>query len=335
VTSAGSFEAEISRLAQKLAENPTSRLFAPLADAYRRAGRIGEAIEVCRLGLEHHPDYLSGLLVLARCHHDAGDADAAEATFRRVVERDPNNVVAQRALGEIAHARGEDEEAIARYRRAIELQPGDAELRERLDSLVAARQAVAPAVAQPQPAAVEEVAGEEIATLTLAEVYAERGLHERALAIYRRILVDDPANQLARERIERLERELAPPPVAREAALPGEMRVTGDEVVAAGPLEAASPALAAAGPLPSGAQEGFPEVASRPAVPPWAFLLEDEPDRDPDEVFATRGTGATAAPGAGPPGDAGPPSEAEAAPAATSLAEDDLKKFQEWLRSLR
>ena len=33
---AGSFEDEIAKLSQRLAANSTSRIFAPLADAYRR-----------------------------------------------------------------------------------------------------------------------------------------------------------------------------------------------------------------------------------------------------------------------------------------------------------
>lgn len=41
-------------------EDPTSRVFAPLAEAYRRLGRVDEAIDICLEGLKHHPEFPGG-----------------------------------------------------------------------------------------------------------------------------------------------------------------------------------------------------------------------------------------------------------------------------------
>ncbi|MBA2565226.1 MAG: tetratricopeptide repeat protein, partial [Gemmatimonadetes bacterium] len=101
-----SAEAEIANLTGKLSRNPTSRLFAPLAEALRRAGRVSEAIDVASRGLGHHPDYLAGKLVLARAHYDSGELARAAPAFEEVVQVDPHNVVALRALGEVALERG-------------------------------------------------------------------------------------------------------------------------------------------------------------------------------------------------------------------------------------
>ncbi len=381
---AGSFEDEIGKLAQRLAANPTSRIFAPLADAYRRAGRISEAIEVCQQGLRHHPDYLSGLVVLGRSYHDGGDLDAAGATFRRILGADPRNVGALRALGEIGHARGDVVRALESYRQALQLEPDDAELRERVESLkeeldraeaaeagfgadadetgFAATVATAAsesafdrdqeraAAAAPVGAPPVEPGGEEIATATLADVYAEQGLLERALGIYRRLLGEDPGNARIREKVELLERtlteegvpletEAAAPPVRFE---PGEIQITGEQVITAGSVEAfVAPPEGAEGETAfemAGELEAR-SPGSRPAPVPWAFLLEDEVDHDPEEVFAARGgvTPGEALVGAGRSEPAASPGPAAGPRPADTLVvpEDDLKKFQEWLKSLR
>lgn len=72
---------------------------------------------------------------------------------------------------------------------------------------------------------------EEIATSTLAEIYAQQGLLGRALAIYRRMQARSPEDTVIADRIERLERRIveagveetdaaARPPAAEAAPLP-------------------------------------------------------------------------------------------------------------------
>ena len=39
---------EIEKLERRYAENPDGRFFAPLADAYRKAGQVDRALEVVR-----------------------------------------------------------------------------------------------------------------------------------------------------------------------------------------------------------------------------------------------------------------------------------------------
>ena len=57
--------------------NRQSRVFAPLADLYRRDGRLVEAVQLLKEGLKFNPGYVSALVVLGRCYMDAEDRQAA------------------------------------------------------------------------------------------------------------------------------------------------------------------------------------------------------------------------------------------------------------------
>ena len=47
---------EIKHLEERYEKAPESRVFAPLADAYRKSGDVDRAIELCEKGLVQEPD---------------------------------------------------------------------------------------------------------------------------------------------------------------------------------------------------------------------------------------------------------------------------------------
>ncbi|MBI4542118.1 MAG: tetratricopeptide repeat protein, partial [Gemmatimonadetes bacterium] len=98
---------EIEKLESRYAENPEGRYFAPLADAYRKAGRVDDALQLVRRGLEKHPDYLSAHIVLGRCQLDKKDDGAASDAFQAVLALDPENIIALKSLAEISERIGE------------------------------------------------------------------------------------------------------------------------------------------------------------------------------------------------------------------------------------
>ncbi len=102
---------EIEKLERRYAENPDGRFFAPLADAYRKAGNVTRALELVRAGLGKHPDYLSAHIVLGRCLLDKGDDAEAEQTFRSVLDLDAENIIALKSLAEITERTGRTSDA--------------------------------------------------------------------------------------------------------------------------------------------------------------------------------------------------------------------------------
>ena len=122
------YTSEIEKLEKRWAENPKGRNFAPLADAYRKAGELDRAIELCKAGLERHPDYVSAHIVYGRCFLDLKNDTAASQVFRKVLDLDPENVLGLKLLADIAERGGRYDEATEWLSRLLMADPmnGDA-----------------------------------------------------------------------------------------------------------------------------------------------------------------------------------------------------------------
>ncbi len=129
------YTSEIEKLERRNAENPRGRLFAPLADAYRKQGELERAMTLLREGLERHPDYIGAQIVLGRCHLDLGEEAEATGAFQRVLDLDGENVIALKALADIAERGGRRAEAVARLERLLEIDRGNEEAASQLEGL--------------------------------------------------------------------------------------------------------------------------------------------------------------------------------------------------------
>ncbi len=126
---------EIEKLEARYAENPDGRYFAPLADAYRKAGRVDDALQLVTQGLTKHPDYLSAHIVLGRCLLDKKDDAGASAAFSRVLELDQENIIALKALAEVAERGGQNDAARRWLMRLLVVDGMNAEAEEDLQRL--------------------------------------------------------------------------------------------------------------------------------------------------------------------------------------------------------
>jgi tetratricopeptide (TPR) repeat protein len=227
---------ELDELFDRYRLSPDSTVFAPLADACRKAGMVEEALLVCARGIKAHPRYASGHVVHGKCYFDADRPADAEASFRRVLELDDRNLVALKYLGIIRAELGDAPGARRFFEDILSLDPEDRDIRRRLQQL---GEAAAPAVAAPAdpgrvapaPAPVPDdervhelrdvaddefegepitlrdasVTSDEIATLTLADIYAAQGHPVKALRIYREVLRRQPNNDELKRKIDALE----------------------------------------------------------------------------------------------------------------------------------
>ena len=127
--------ARIEDLRRRVQKDPASIAFAQLAEEYRRAGQLNEAVEVCRAGLGIHPGYLSARVTLGRALIELGQIDDAQRELETVLKSAAENLAAIRGLAEIHHRRGTLAEALALYQRALALAPNDPDLEETVNDL--------------------------------------------------------------------------------------------------------------------------------------------------------------------------------------------------------
>jgi len=123
---------EIDKLEARWRENPKGRNFAPLADAYRKAGLVDNAIDLLQSGLQLHPDYVSAHIVLARCLTDKKDDGGAQDVFQKVLVLDGENIIALRGLAEIAERNSRFAEAVDWLARLLNADPMNGDAAEHL-----------------------------------------------------------------------------------------------------------------------------------------------------------------------------------------------------------
>ena len=110
-------------------------LYAQLAEEYRRARDVEEAITTCRECLAKYPAYLSVRVILGRALAERGDLDAAAGEFTQVLSSAPDNLTATRDLAEVELRLGRLDRALEHFGRALVLVRSDAELEARVESL--------------------------------------------------------------------------------------------------------------------------------------------------------------------------------------------------------
>ena len=324
----GTMSEELQSLIERYNRSGDSRLFAPLADAYRKQGDPAKAIEILEKGLERFPEYASGHVILGKCFYDTGATERAKAEFRRVLELDAENMVALKFLGDIMLAEDRRAEAAECYRRLLAIDPKNEDaarsLKESQPSFAVKEIDLA------DDAIARDERPRDLATMTLAGIYAAQGYYNKALAIYRDVLAREPANREAKDMIAKLEGKLG------SSATPGGEE--GEEPILSISLDDVGEDLAAntvgRGGSEASVRAELPrEAAGAPAVP-----AAETPDAPSTEKPAAP-PGETAAPetilGAGKEAPGAADAEPVKGEAPNETPADDMEQFREWLKKVR
>ena len=141
----------IDELKKKFDENPR-RYFAPLANEYRKAGDLEQAIQLCRAYLPQQPGHMSGHIVFGQALFESGQYEEAKGVFETALTLDPENLIALRHLGDVAHHAGDASTARQWYQRVLDADPRNEDIAAQIAALDAAG-AANPAAAPPDAAA--------------------------------------------------------------------------------------------------------------------------------------------------------------------------------------
>jgi len=186
----------IRRYEERLAKDPASLAFAPLADAYRRAGRTREAINLCREGLGRFPHYTTARLILAKAHLDDGNPEAALAELGVILQSSPKDAQVHRLAAGIHRKAGRLEEARQHLERVVKLDAGDRESRLLLETLAAEGR-----TSEGSPLG-RVLADDTFATMSMGALCLEQGLSDEAAQIFLRLTRKHPGDARARARLE-------------------------------------------------------------------------------------------------------------------------------------
>lgn len=188
----------IERYQLLLQKDPRSKLFAPLAEAYRKNGWTDEAYELCKKGTQFHPHFPGGKVVFAKILIERGERDEALEQLKAASDLSPENILAQRLLAQLLLEMRRPKEALRAFKMVLFLNPQDESALKnvkRLESLTADEfdeelfemkplaKAVRPlqTTESPQPATFAQTARGLERALSLIDAFVVRSDFDRAL----------------------------------------------------------------------------------------------------------------------------------------------------------
>ena len=106
-------------------KNPRSKVFAPLAESFRKLGMLDDAFKILKDGIRNHPNYTLGYIVLAHCYFDQGKFELTYNTLRPIVSQNADNISLQKVFAKSCMNLGYLEEALDTYKYLLFMNPRD------------------------------------------------------------------------------------------------------------------------------------------------------------------------------------------------------------------
>jgi tetratricopeptide (TPR) repeat protein len=151
---------DIPTLTSRLAAEPGSLAFLPLADALRHRGQLDAALSVAIRGSQRYPRLADAHDMVARIRSDRGEGDLAFDAWTEALRHDPTHAGALRGLAFLAFRSGDMARAAKHLEAALRVTPDDAGLKAALAKVTAAPQRGAGRPPPPAAGADADLAGQ-------------------------------------------------------------------------------------------------------------------------------------------------------------------------------
>lgn len=116
-------------------KNPRSKVFAPLAESFRKLGMLDDALKILKEGIRNHPNYPLGYIVLAHCYYDQEKYDLTYNTLRPIISLNADNISLQKIFAQACIHLGHLEEALDTYKYLLFMNPRDKFFAEQVKKL--------------------------------------------------------------------------------------------------------------------------------------------------------------------------------------------------------
>lgn len=123
-----------------LESTPQSKVFAPLAEAYRKLGLFKEAQQVCQRGIRANPNFASGRVAYAQLLLEQENFQLAHDEINKAIELAPENILAHNLHAEILLRLKQPKEALKAFKMLLFLNPNHSKAQKavkKLESLTA------------------------------------------------------------------------------------------------------------------------------------------------------------------------------------------------------
>lgn len=203
MTDQSQYADKIKEYEKLLAQDHKSLVFVPLTSFFLKTGQLDDALEVALKGTWELPDYAPGFVAVGHVYSQRKVPHKAIAAFQKALEIDPSSLDAYKGLARFYREQGNNDAASNLLTNAIFLFPDEPSLKKMLESLVPVESAPTPEPTAPTPVQ-EENGMKPITTATIADIYIEQGLYDKALEIYRD-LYTETQNPIVAQKIAEIE----------------------------------------------------------------------------------------------------------------------------------
>lgn len=214
---------ELSKFEEKyeqiLSRDPSSATFIFLAQVLYKQGKVDKAINVLIKGLRYNKKSITGRFLLGKIYYDRWMIEQAKKEFRTVAELAPDNLAACRMLVQIYRSEERHDKALELLRSVYAYHPQDTtiplEIGELEDEIIrknnkereflTAKEGIRSSV---ESKSVDELISSvksydrELFTETMADIYIDQGLYEKACSVLESILDDEPGNITIKRKLE-------------------------------------------------------------------------------------------------------------------------------------
>lgn len=113
-----------------LMRTPSSRVFAPLAESYRKMGLLQQALEICERGVKYNPEYPSGLVAYGKILFEVQRFEEAAQIFGKATVLQTDNILAHKLQALSLSKLGQHKEALKAYKQVLFLNPSDSQAKK-------------------------------------------------------------------------------------------------------------------------------------------------------------------------------------------------------------
>lgn len=224
----------IAKYKSQMEADPRSRVFAPLAEIYRKVGMTQEAITLLKRGLVYYPNFGAAVITYGQLLVENGDLEEAYAILKPQLSINGDNLKYLKLYAKVCFEQNLVIEALNVYKRVLFISPRDAEASAfisnydnfdsiehedltqktfditNLDSEIESWSTLSlvPELKVADAVEVKKVdAPTQLFSHTLVDLYLKQGAKQKAIDVLKAALAENPSDQRIMTRLDELESE--------------------------------------------------------------------------------------------------------------------------------